>query len=73
MDDLVARLKAADEMDSKEQYQEGRKAGEMWVKTEGRPNHLRSLDDRTRNGDHTICGDVTASSLPKDTLGNVSA
>jgi hypothetical protein len=43
MDDVVARLRAADEMDRSEDYQEGRQAGEEWARDYARPRHLRRL------------------------------
>ncbi len=43
MDDVIARLKAADENDSNEQRQEGKEAGELWARDDARPRQLRRL------------------------------
>lgn len=43
MDEVIARLKAADELDRKEEYQAGRKAGERWAREDARPRQLRKL------------------------------
>jgi hypothetical protein len=44
MEDVVARLRAAEEMDRNKEYQQGFRAGEMWVREEARPKHLRLLE-----------------------------
>jgi cell pole-organizing protein PopZ len=43
MEDVVARLKAADELERSEDYGAGYAAGERWAKEEARPSQLRSL------------------------------
>jgi hypothetical protein len=43
MDEVIARLKAADDLDSKEEYQAGREAGETWAREDARPKELRAL------------------------------
>ncbi len=43
MDDVVARLKAAAELEGKEDYQAGFAAGERWAKKEATPKQLRRL------------------------------
>src|SRR5262249_13995548 len=49
MDDVIARMKAADELDQKEAYQEGREAGERWAKEVARPKQLRQLAKLANN------------------------
>src|SRR5262245_60643039 len=44
MDEVLARLKAAAALDGKEDYQEGRVAGEAWAKEGARPKQLRGLE-----------------------------
>lgn len=43
MEDVIKRLKAADELDGNEAVQEGREAGEAWAKDVARPKWLRNL------------------------------
>jgi hypothetical protein len=43
MDEVIARLKAAEEMDASESYREGHRAGSEWAKRRARPKHLRGL------------------------------
>src|SRR5260370_41740506 len=43
MDEVIARLKAADEMEAKEQYQEGLEAGRGWEKEIASPRQVRRL------------------------------
>lgn len=43
MEDVIARMKAADELDEHEDYHEGVAAGEAWVKDVARPKQLRNL------------------------------
>jgi len=44
MNEMIARLKAASEMDASEDYQAGAMAGERWVRNQARPRQLRRLD-----------------------------
>jgi hypothetical protein len=44
MDDVIARMKAAEELDNKEEYQRGWAAGQNWVKDVAHPKELRALD-----------------------------
>jgi hypothetical protein len=44
MDDVIARLRAADIEDASESQKLGREAGIHWAKTEARPAELRRLD-----------------------------
>ena len=50
MQDVIARMKAADELDNKESYQEGVKAGKRWASDQARPRHLRALDEAVEDG-----------------------
>jgi hypothetical protein len=43
MHEVIARWKAADELDRNEEYQKGWEAGERWAKQEARPKQLRAL------------------------------
>jgi len=43
MEDVIKRLKAAQEADANNDHLAGRAAGERWVKTRARPKQLRSL------------------------------
>src|SRR5947209_6063528 len=43
MNDVITRLKAADELDRNMDYQAGREAGERWAQQEARPTQLRNL------------------------------
>ena len=43
MADVIARLKAAEEVDSNEDYQTGHQAGARWAKEDARPKELRRL------------------------------
>lgn len=43
MDDVIARMKAAQELDDSEDHQEGMEAGENWARQEARPKELRRL------------------------------
>jgi hypothetical protein len=43
MDEVISRLKAADDLERKEEYQEGRRVGKEWAKQEARPGQLRHL------------------------------
>jgi hypothetical protein len=43
MDDVIARLRAAQEMDNREDCNEGRAAGEEWAKDKARPKQLKAL------------------------------
>jgi hypothetical protein len=43
MNEVVARLKAADELERSEEYQAGRTAGEAWAKEAATPRQLRRL------------------------------
>jgi hypothetical protein len=43
MEDVIARLKAAEEADSNEQRQEGAEAGRAWARNVARPRQLRRL------------------------------
>ena len=43
MNDVITRLKAADELDRDEDYQAGREAGDRWAQQEARPRQLRNL------------------------------
>jgi len=43
IDEAIARLKAADELDGKDDYQAGWKAGEEWARSKAKPKWLRSL------------------------------
>jgi hypothetical protein len=43
MDEVVARLRAADELDRNEDYRAGRAAGERWAEQEASPRQLRNL------------------------------
>src|SRR5262249_33698927 len=43
MDEVIARLRAADELDCREDYRAGRDAGETWARKAARPKQLRSL------------------------------
>jgi hypothetical protein len=54
MEDVIKRLKAADELDSLETYQKGQKEGEQWAKTYARPRQLRSLDKETRDDPYDV-------------------
>jgi hypothetical protein len=44
MEDVIARMKAAEELDSQETYQQGHKDGEEWARQEARPKALRRLE-----------------------------
>ncbi len=44
MEDVIARMKAADELDSRESYQNGRRDGEKWAREVARPKELRRLE-----------------------------
>src|SRR5262249_27023394 len=43
MDDVIARLKAAAELEANEDYQAGFKAGQQWAKEQATPKELRRL------------------------------
>jgi hypothetical protein len=43
MEEVIARMKAAEELDNKENYQKGRKTGETWLRKHARPKEIRSL------------------------------
>jgi hypothetical protein len=43
VEDVIARLKAADELDIKEEYQQGCEAGGAWARETARPRQLRAL------------------------------
>jgi hypothetical protein len=45
MDDVVARLKAAAELEANEDYQAGLEAGRQWAKEEATPKQLRRIGD----------------------------
>jgi hypothetical protein len=51
MDDVVARLKAAEEFEANEDYQAGFKAGQQWAKSTATPKQLRRLADYLEEGD----------------------
>jgi hypothetical protein len=51
MDDVVARLKAAAELEEKEEYQAGHEAGKRWAKEEATPKQLRRIDDHIEEAD----------------------
>lgn len=57
MDDVIARMKAADEVDSNEQRQEGVEAGRAWARDDGRPRQLRRLVKLAEN-QHGIEGNL---------------
>jgi hypothetical protein len=44
LDDVAARMKAADELEGKEEYQAGFKAGQQWAKDIAKPKQLRRLE-----------------------------
>src|SRR5690348_8820163 len=44
MDEVVARLKAAAEIEANEDYQAGHSAGETWAKEDATPKQLRRLE-----------------------------
>jgi hypothetical protein len=44
-EDVIARLKAAGELDDKDDYQAGFAAGERWAKQAARPKQLRRLEE----------------------------
>src|SRR5262245_19653780 len=44
MDEVIARMKAAQALDDREEYQEGRKAGDRWAKQQARPKQLQRLE-----------------------------
>jgi hypothetical protein len=44
MEDVIARLKAADELDHSQSYQDGREAGRLWARNAAWPKHLRRLE-----------------------------
>jgi hypothetical protein len=50
MDEVIARLKAADELDRKAEYQDGRKAGDRWAREDARPRQLRALSSLRLHG-----------------------
>ena len=50
MDDVIARLKAADEQDNNQDYLAGKAAGERWAKERARPKHLRRLANLSNRG-----------------------
>jgi hypothetical protein len=54
MDEVIARMKAAEKLDSNEDYQKGWAAGERWAKEEARPKQLRDLDKRLGAWQHDI-------------------
>jgi hypothetical protein len=43
MDDVIARLKAAAELEGNEEYQDGFKAGQEWAKKVARPKELKRI------------------------------
>jgi len=59
--DLIARLKAADELDHNEDYEAGRAAGERWAQQEARPRQLRNIP-QLRNLRRSM--DESSASLP---------
>src|SRR5205809_1051596 len=45
MEDVIARLKAADALDNKTEFQAGLKNGESWAEKTARPRQLRRLEE----------------------------
>jgi hypothetical protein len=54
MDDVIARLKAADEADNNEQRQRGVAAGARWAKDYARPRQLRRLHKEAVDAQHGL-------------------
>jgi hypothetical protein len=50
MDEVIARMKAAEERDSKEDYQAGVRCGENWAKLRATPKQLRRLQNAGGEG-----------------------
>jgi hypothetical protein len=48
-EDIVKRMKAEAEEDSKEEYQEGYEMGKDWAQEYAKPRELRALDNLSRN------------------------
>jgi hypothetical protein len=53
MDDVVARLKAAAELEDKEEYQAGLEAGRTWAKEDATPKQLRRIADYVEKSDRS--------------------
>ena len=51
IEEVIARMRAADELDKNTAYQAGRQAGERWVREAARPRQLRDLE-RLLGGDN---------------------
>jgi hypothetical protein len=58
MRDVVARLRAAAELESNRDYQDGKQAGERWAKVEAAPRQLRRLEKADENGTLYISDDI---------------
>jgi hypothetical protein len=56
MDDVIARMKAAAELDDKEEYQAGREEGESWAREVARPRQLRRLEELADDPQHGLAG-----------------
>jgi hypothetical protein len=54
MQEVIARLKAADEADANEERQKGREVGERWAKRGARPRQLRRLDELISNSPYEL-------------------
>jgi len=63
MDDVIARMKAAAQLEAKEAYQAGLEAGRGWAKKKASPKELQRLEnlgvaENARHLAQTICGDA---------------
>lgn len=58
MDDVIARLKAANELDADQDYAAGQQAGEEWAKRHARPKELRRLQKCVEESDGNGAGDA---------------
>jgi hypothetical protein len=58
MEDVVARMKAAQELEANESYQKGREAGESWARDNATPKQLRRLRSYVDLFQGQLCWDV---------------
>src|SRR5438067_2084091 len=43
MDEVIARMRAADELEQNQRYQAGHGAGDFWARRKARPSELRAM------------------------------